>query len=186
MSNTIFTNYSRNLYGLYPGKYSQPGAPDSISKTLGTSAEGLAPEDTVSAVSHENENGLQNMEGREQKNGNFDSFECTTCKNRKYQDGSDDPGVSFKTPTRLDPQKAAVSVRAHENEHVVRERAEAQRTDRRVVSQSVTYHSAICPECGSVYTSGGTTRTVTKAQVEQTYGLSEEDNATGSYLDMAV
>ena len=25
--------------------------------------------------------------------------ESETCKNRKYQDGSDDPGVSYKTPT---------------------------------------------------------------------------------------
>ena len=32
----------------------------------------------------------------------FDSFECQTCQNRKYQDGSDDSGVSFQTPTRVD------------------------------------------------------------------------------------
>ena len=89
--------------------------------------------------------------------------ECQTCKERKYQDGSDDPGVSFKTPTNIAPEQAASAVRGHENEHVVREQAKAQREDRKVVSQSVTYHTAICPECGKVYVSGGTTRTVTRA-----------------------
>ena len=89
--------------------------------------------------------------------------ECQTCKERKYQDGSDDPGVSFKTPTNIDPDQAAAAVRGHENEHVVREQAKARQEDRKVVSQSVTYHTDICPECGKVYVSGGTTRTVTKA-----------------------
>ena len=46
---------------------------------------------------------------------------------------------------------------------MVREQAKAQREDRKVVSQSVTIHTAICPECGDVYVSGGTTRTTTKA-----------------------
>ena len=96
--------------------------------------------------------------------------ECQTCKERKYQDGSDDPGVSFKTPTNVAPEQAASAVRGHENEHVVREQAKAQRDDRRVVSQSVTYHNAICPECGKTYVSGGTTRTVTKANTSQQDG----------------
>ena len=89
--------------------------------------------------------------------------ECQTCARRKYQDGSDDPGVSFKTPTSIDPSQAASAVRGHEMEHVVREQSKAQREDRKVVSQSVNYHTAICPECGRVYVSGGTTRTVTAA-----------------------
>ena len=93
--------------------------------------------------------------------------ECQTCKERKYQDGSDDPGVSFKTPTNIAPEQAASAVRGHENEHVIREQAKAQREDRKVVSQSVTYHTSICPECGKVYVSGGTTRTVTKADNSQ-------------------
>ena len=93
--------------------------------------------------------------------------ECQTCKERKYQDGSDDPGVSFKTPTNIAPEQAAAAVRGHENEHVVREQAKAQREDRKVVSQSVTYHTSICPECGKVYVSGGTTRTVTRADNSQ-------------------
>ena len=90
--------------------------------------------------------------------------ECQTCKERKYQDGSDYAGVSFKTPTKIDPDQAPSAVRGHEMEHVYREQAKAQREDRKVVSQNVTYHTAICPECGRAYISGGTTRTVTAAE----------------------
>ena len=93
--------------------------------------------------------------------------ECQTCKERKYQDGSNDPGVSFKTPTNVAPEQAAAAVRGHEQEHVVREQAKARREGREVVSQSVTYHTAICPECGKAYVSGGTTRTSTRAAQEQ-------------------
>ncbi|NCE64369.1 hypothetical protein D1159_07145 [Pseudoflavonifractor sp. 524-17] len=108
------------------------------------------------AAEAEGQDGLRNdLQGR-------DTGECETCKNRKYQDGSSDPGVSFKTPTRLSPEEAASMVRAHEMEHVVRNQQKALREERKVVSQSVTYHTAICPECGRVYVSGGTTRTVTQ------------------------
>ncbi len=93
--------------------------------------------------------------------------ECQTCKERKYQDGSDDPGVSFKTPSHIGPDQAASAVRGHENEHVVREQSKARQEGRKVVSQSVTLHSDICPECGKAYISGGTTRTVTKAGAGQ-------------------
>lgn len=86
---------------------------------------------------------------------------CQACARRKYQDGSDDPGVSFKSPTQLSPEEAPAAVRGHEQEHVVRERAEAEREGRKVVNQSVTIHTDICPECGRVYVSGGVTRTVT-------------------------
>lgn len=89
--------------------------------------------------------------------------ECQTCKERKYQDGSNDPGVSFKTPSTIAPEQAASVVRGHEQEHVVREQAQAKRENREVVSQTVTMHTAICPECGRVYVSGGTTRTTTRA-----------------------
>jgi len=93
--------------------------------------------------------------------------ECQTCKNRKYQDGSDDPGVSFKSPTSVAPEQAAAAVRGHEHEHVMRNQAQADREGREVVSQSVTYHNAICPECGRVYVAGGQTRTVTSNAAEQ-------------------
>ncbi len=109
----------------------------------------------------------------------MEESECQTCKNRKYQDGSDDPGVSFKTATNIAPEQAASAVRGHEQEHVVREQAKAQREDRKVVSQSVTIHTAICPECGDVYVSGGTTRTTTKANPVEAPQPAEDDEKSG-------
>lgn len=115
--------------------------------------------------------------------------ECQTCKNRKYQDGSDDPGVSFKTPTAISPETAASAVRGHEMEHVTREQDKARREGRQVVSQTVSLHTAICPECGESYVSGGETRTVTKAQREQDRlaslfqaGVEGEDDAVGRHF----
>ena len=92
---------------------------------------------------------------------------CETCEKRKYQDGSDDSTVSYQVPTRIDPDMAASAVRGHEMEHVAHEQAKAQQEGRKVVSQTVTLHTGICPECGKAYVSGGTTRTVTKANPEQ-------------------
>lgn len=89
--------------------------------------------------------------------------ECQTCSERKYQDVSNDPGVSFKTPAQIAPQNAGAAVMSHEQEHVRHETAKASKENREVVSQSVTIHTSICPECGTSYVSGGTTRTVTKA-----------------------
>ena len=43
--------------------------------------------------------------------------ECETCKNRKYQDGSDEM-VSFKSAAHISPEASASRVRAHEQEHV--------------------------------------------------------------------
>lgn len=141
---------------------------------------GLRPEEIVQGISKPEENGTKAI-GRDGKK-NYDTFECQTCKNRKYKDGSDDPGVSFKTATRVSPEKAAAAVRSHEMEHVSREKAKAQREDREVVSQSVTYKTGVCPECGSPYVSGGTTRTVTKGKVDQMYGMGGAAEK-GRYLD---
>lgn len=88
--------------------------------------------------------------------------ECETCKHRKYQDGSNDPGVSMKAPTVVTPEKAASAVIAHEFEHVFREQDAARREGREIVSQSVQIHTAVCPECGRVYVSGGKTATVSR------------------------
>ena len=43
--------------------------------------------------------------------------ECQTCKNRKYQDGSDE-NVSFKSASHISPASSGARVRAHEAEHV--------------------------------------------------------------------
>lgn len=111
---------------------------------------------------------------------------CETCKNRKYQDGSNDPGVSFKTPTKLSPSQAASAVRGHEQEHVSNERGKALREDREVISQSVVYSTAICPECGTSYVSGGTTRTTTQAKQAEKFQVGVESGQNGQYLDKAA
>ncbi|MDE7262315.1 MAG: hypothetical protein K2N78_09720 [Oscillospiraceae bacterium] len=111
----------------------------------------------------ENQPGSDLKVGAESAQAAVEDGKCQTCEKRKYQDESDDMGVSFQTPTNISPEQVASAVRGHENEHVVREQAKAQREDRKVVSQSVTLHTDICPECGKVYISGGTTRTVTAA-----------------------
>ena len=116
----------------------------------------------------------------------FDSFECQTCKNRKYQDGSDDSGVSFQTPTRVDPKAAGAAVRSHEQEHVSRNQAKADREGKKIVAQSVTIHTGICPECGRVYISGGTTRTITKGGDDSdkySVGMFDPTEGRGGMLD---
>lgn len=102
---------------------------------------------------------------------------CETCEQRKYQDGSDDMSVSYQTPTRIAPENVASAVRGHEMEHVSHEQVKAQQEGRKVVSQSVTLHTDICPECGKTYISGGTTRTVTAAKTEQPTPETEPDSA---------
>ena len=102
--------------------------------------------------------------------------ECETCEKRKYQDGSDDMGVSYQTPTNIKPEQAASAVRGHEMEHVYREQAKANREGRKVVSQNVTMHTEICPECGKSYVSGGTTRTVTKAETDNAAQQEDRQN----------
>ncbi|MGN0342318.1 MAG: hypothetical protein ACI4DO_05945 [Roseburia sp.] len=87
--------------------------------------------------------------------------ECQTCKNRKYQDGSDE-NVSFKAAAHVSPEAAGVRVAAHEAEHVSNAYNKAAQQGGEVVSASVSLHTATCPECGRVYVSGGETRTMIK------------------------
>ncbi len=108
----------------------------------------------------------QNGAGRKTDNNlvtNSGMYECQTCANRKYQDGSSDMGVSMKSPTKLAPEAAAAAVASHEGEHISRDRAKAQSEGRVVVSQSVSIFMDVCPECGRPYVSGGQARTVTKS-----------------------
>ncbi|MDE5716138.1 MAG: hypothetical protein K2I53_00715, partial [Lachnospiraceae bacterium] len=88
--------------------------------------------------------------------------ECETCKNRKYQDGSDEGDVSFKAPSHIDPKTAASKVRSHEQEHVSNAYQKAAKGNGKVVSCNVSIHTDICPECGRTYVSVGTTATQIK------------------------
>lgn len=88
-------------------------------------------------------------------------IQCETCKNRKYQDGSDEM-VSFKSPAHVAPQAAGQAVRAHEQEHVGNAYKKAGMTDGEVVQASVRIFTSVCPECGRTYVSGGETTTQIK------------------------
>lgn len=107
-------------------------------------------------------------------------IQCQTCESRRYQDGSDDPGVSFKAPGKISPEASASVVKSHEMEHVGREKAKAVREDREVVSQSVQLFTSVCPECGSSYVSGG--KTTTTIASKKRPGIDEE-LLKGIYVD---
>lgn len=84
--------------------------------------------------------------------------ECETCRNRKYQDGSDEM-VSFKAPSHISPEAAASRVRSHEQEHVSNAYKDAAENNGKVISCNVSIRTSVCPECGRTYVSGGTTST---------------------------
>lgn len=95
--------------------------------------------------------------------------ECETCKNRKYQDGSDEM-VSFKSAAHISPNAAAAAVRGHEQEHVSNAYKKAEQNDGKVLQASVALKTAVCPECGRSYVAGGTTTTKIK------YGNDDDKN----------
>ena len=102
--------------------------------------------------------------------------QCQTCASRKYVDQSDDPSVSFQTPTKINPNMAMSAVASHENEHVRNEQSKAQRQDREIISQTVTLHYDSCPECGRQYVSGGTTRTMSISKSDDGNGQDKQAN----------
>lgn len=136
-------------------------------------AENSADEKKISEL----DNRLKNLQTRLDKLNEKQDGECQTCKNRKYQDGSDDPGVSFKSASKVGPEGAAAAVRGHEYEHVYRNQAKAAREGKEVVYQSVRIKTAICPECGDSYVAGGETTTVTKTKPETVEPSEQKDNA---------
>lgn len=135
----------------------------------------LANSDKITKDIDERINNLQNRLSKLKQREEKQDGECQTCKNRKYQDGSDDPGVSFKSATKISKGAAEAAVRSHEQEHVVREQAKAERTGREVVSQTVRIKYGICPECGDSYCAGGVTTTVTRAKPEQPDEIAKAD-----------
>ena len=85
--------------------------------------------------------------------------ECQTCKERKYMDGSNE-NVSYKAAAHISPNASGAAVRAHEGEHVANAYDKAAENNGKVISASVSIHTAVCPECGRTYVSGGTTTTM--------------------------
>ena len=116
--------------------------------------------------------------------------ECQTCKERKYQDGSDE-NVSFKSAQHISPTAAASRVRAHEQEHVANAYSKAEKDGGKVINASVSIHTAVCPECGRTYVSGGTTHTMIKYGNEKNpYTQNKKANDAlglrGQSIDLAV
>ncbi len=107
--------------------------------------------------------------------------ECQTCKERKYVDGSNEANVSFKTPGHVSPQSSYAAVAAHEQQHVSNAVAEGSQPGSELVSASVSYKMAVCPECGTPYMSGGSTRTVMKYNESNPYESSRK-SLEGSLL----
>lgn len=117
----------------------------------------------------------------------FSPAECQTCKERKYQDGSDE-NVSFKSPSHIAPNAAASRVRSHEQEHVSNAHKEAAQNNGKVISCNVSIHTSVCPECGRTYVSGGTTATQIKYYNEENPYQKEmkSSDATNKYRGMNV
>lgn len=117
--------------------------------------------------------------------------ECQTCKRRKYQDGSDENNVSFKAAAHISPESAGAAVRAHEGEHVSNAYKKALQKNGEVLSATVSIHTAVCPECGRSYISGGTTHTMIKYKNESNPYQQELKSADaarlrGANIDLAV
>ncbi len=119
--------------------------------------------------------------------------ECETCANRKYQDGSDESDVSFQSPTHIDPSAAGAAVMSHEQEHVANAYEKASEKGGEVKQASVQIHTAVCPECGRVYVSGGTTTTQIKYPGEEQSPYQKARKAqdaanlhAGMYVNFAV
>lgn len=115
--------------------------------------------------------------------------ECQTCKERKYQDGSDEM-VSFKSAAHISPQAAGSRVMAHEQEHVSNAYKKAATGDGKVLQASVRLKTAVCPECGRSYVAGGETDTKIKYNEKNPYeknAKSYQAEATkGNKIDLAV
>ncbi len=116
--------------------------------------------------------------------------ECQTCKERKYQDGSDEM-VSFKSAAHISPESSGTRVRAHEQEHVNNAYKKAAQGGGKVLAATVSLRSAVCPECGRSYIAGGTTTTKIRYPNEsnpyqQNRKSADRDAATGDNVDLAV
>lgn len=116
--------------------------------------------------------------------------ECETCKNRKYQDGSDEM-VSFKAAAHISPEASASRVMAHEQEHVSNAYSKAAQKGGKVLAANVSLKTAICPECGRSYVAGGTTATKIKYPNEsnpytRNRMSADKNSLVGNNLNLAV
>lgn len=150
-------------------------------------ADGTAPAEDIALPGVKNK---KEAERKERLGIKDPTQECQTCKNRKYKDGSDEM-VSFKSPAHISPEGAAAAVRSHEQEHVTNAYSKAATNNGKVLSATVSIHTAICPECGRSYVSGGTTQTQIKYYNEENpyqkdLKAADHEKYAGMNLDYAV
>ena len=153
------SSYSGSTYAdSYPAAYNAGSA-----RTLQNASSKTVPAEKIPAGSDPEPAVIRNPgESTERKAGkNSSPAECQTCKERKYQDGSDED-VSFKAAAHIDPNAAASRVRGHEQEHVSNAYKDAAENNGKVLSCNVSIKTSVCPECGRTYVSGGTTATQIK------------------------
>ncbi|MCR5502061.1 MAG: hypothetical protein K6F53_03555 [Lachnospiraceae bacterium] len=171
--------------GITPGMQ-QPGAEENAAGAIGASQNQGRPGGVDAA---EKKPVVNPGESDKVKPGRKSSpAECETCKERKYQDGSDEM-VSFKSAQHISPEAAATRVRAHEQEHVSNAYKKAAQKDGKVLQASVSIKMAICPECGRSYVAGGETATKIRYpndKFSKNRKSAEADAVRGRNFDMAV
>jgi hypothetical protein len=113
--------------------------------------------------------------------------ECQTCENRKYQDGSNENNVSFKTPGTITADQSYAKVSSHEREHVSNAIAKSSKPGAKLISASVSLKMGVCPECGRTYVAGGVTDTQIKYTESNPYEKNrksyEKEALTGGNID---
>ncbi len=159
---------------------------DKLPISLGTQVQGVTAASWVQGVNNafwtEDEQTAGKVQGTRKT-------ECQTCKERKYQDGSDEM-VSFKASAHISPEASASTVRAHEQEHVSNAFKKAAQGEGKVLQASVRLQTAICPECGRSYVAGGTTTTRIQYKEDNPYGKNtkalQAEAFKGKHVDEAL
>jgi len=148
-------SYGGAAYGSYGNWWNSQGGEYSNPLANGDEEETVNDPNGVDAAG-DAEDDEEKVSGRKSSPG-----ECETCKNRKYQDGSDEM-VSFKAAGHIAPGNAASVVLGHEHEHVSNAYRKAELNNGEVQRCSVRLKMDVCPECGRSYVSGGVTSTQIK------------------------
>lgn len=173
-----------NGINTYTNTFAYPSAAGNANSYEGVSGSTVqAPEDGVKHIIRNPGESTEKQAGRKSS-----PAECETCKNRKYQDGSDENDVSFKAAAHISPNAAASRVRSHEQEHVSNAYKEAAQNNGEVVACNVAIKTSVCPECGRTYVSGGTTSTQIRYFNEDNPYQKEmkSSDAANKYLGMNV
>lgn len=152
-----YTTAYSNGYGASASAFSSAQNNGATQGNAATSVGGVSPSAGSSPVNGVGEAELSPAAEKAKKRSG--AIKCETCAERKYQDESDEANVSFKNASHVDPAAAGSAVRAHEGMHVSNAYKKAAEGNGKVLQASVSIHTAVCPECGRTYVSGGTTHT---------------------------